>query len=636
MAAPVKFGESIFYDDDQLSDPQKAITHIHITEHKESLFYSVWSYLKELRKNPTQQGSPLERDAAGFLYMKDLSGFHESLKTCGALAHHLELITAIFTKIIEKPPNPAKDCNLFDILFLCLNDKFNAPMLESFIDFAAYPPGEFKKLIELPLFGINETTGEVVAHPHAPEQLTGEGDAATVDEEATARVRNPVGVYQRRKGLAAMMTYLQTRAKNEEAKANLPPGSANTSALSVTKDQNVREAIKKWESNHYKLTKADLGSNKFLGKLLEMKSTGIYEHIHLTECGSQKKIEKDSKTVIRTGAPMEATVEWKLGSNGAGGTGMSSKIKPGPLDGVISINTREEFLSALNVYFHGLAIAEIVSIDDSRAYFHLLKEHLETYPQHWYELFQADFLIRLDFEQLKSPSKTYAALYKEFAEPSHPRWEALFLSVVRQAPMQQLQVALNSTYGIPYSASKPVGGKAQQPAAAWAPKKGGPAAAASQAAWGGAPMGQIIPMARKPGALVDDTLTPHGRPSQWGCGDFHLGGGCNCDTPNEFYDPIGPCGKSHVCPLISCGGAIHSWKKTHAQELSWGGRPKIVARPAPYGAYGGKAAGGKAPPGGKDKGKGKTKGKAKGGKIPGPKGADQKGKGKPWAPAPGW
>ena len=633
MAAPVKFGESIFYDEEQLSDPQKAITHIHTTDGKESLFYSVWTYLKELRADPTQQGSPLERDGAGFLYMRDLSGFHESLKSCGALAHHLELITAIFTKVIEKPPNPAKDCNLFDILFLCLNDKFNAPMLESFIDFSAYPVEEFKRLIELPLFGIDETSGEVTAHPYAPEQMKGEGEAATVDEEATSKVRNPVGVYQRRKGLAAMMTFLQTRAKNEAAKANLPPGSAPTSALSVTKDQNVREAIKKWESSHYKLTKSDLGSNKFLGKLLEMKSTGIYETIHLTECGSQKKIEKDSKTVIRSGASMEATVEWKLGANGTGGTGMTSKVKPGPLDGVISINTREEFLAALNVFFHGLAISDIVSLDDSRSYFHLLKEHLETYPQYWYELFLADFLIRQDFEQLKTPSKSYAVLYNEFAEPSHPRWEALFLSVVRQGPMQQLQAALNSSYGLPYAASKPVGAKAQQPQAAWAPRKGGPAAAASQfgfgtGAWAGAPTGQIIPMARKPGALIDDTLTPHGRPSQWGCGDYHLGGTCTCDTPNEFYEPIGPCGRSHVCPLISCGGAIHSWKKTHNDELTWGGRPKIVSRAAPYGNFGGKAAGGKSPQGGKDKGKGKTKGKTKGGKIPGPKGAQHKGKGK--------
>jgi hypothetical protein len=619
MAAPVKYGESIFYNEQQVQDAQKATTHIDVR----SLFYQVWTYLKELRKDPTQQGSPLERDGAGVLHMKDLSGFHESLKSCGAMAHHLELISAIFTKVIEKPPNPAKDCNLFDILFLCLNDRFNAPRLESFIDFSAYPTAEFKRLIELPLFGINETTGEVIAHPHAPEQLTEATDEAeaTVNAEATSKVRNPIGVFQRRKGLAAMMNFLQTRAKNEEAKANLPPGSAPPSALSVSKDQNVREAIKKWESQHYKLTKSDLGSNKFIGELLEMKSTGVFDTIHLTKCGSQKKIERDSKTVIRSGATMEATVEWKLGANGAGGSAMTSKIKPGPLDGVISINTREEFLSALNVYFHGLAIAEIVSIDESRAYFHLLKEHLETYPQNWYELFLADFLIRQDFEQLKSAIKTYPALYQEYSEPSHPRWEALFLSVIRNAPMQQLQAALSSTWNLPYQQSKPVGTKgAQQQGAAWAQKPAGLGAAQGQAAWYGAPTGQIIPQARKPGALVDDTLTPHGRPTQWGCGDFHLGGACTCDTPNEFYDPIGPCGKSHVCPLISCGGAIHSWKRTHGDELTWGGRPKVVPRAAPYQSQSkGKAKDGK------DKGKGKPKGKDKGkGKA---KGA-QKGKGK--------
>ena len=178
MAALVKFGESIFYNEEQAQDAQKAITHIDVN----SLFYQVWDYLKELRKAPTQHGSPLERDAAGFLYMKDLSGFHESLKQCGAMAHHLELITAIFTKIIEKPPNPAASCNLFDVLFLCLNDKFNAPMLESFIDISAYPASDFKRLIELPLFGINEANGEVIAHPHAPEQTTGEGDEEKLDE----------------------------------------------------------------------------------------------------------------------------------------------------------------------------------------------------------------------------------------------------------------------------------------------------------------------------------------------------------------------------------------------------------------------------------------------------------------------
>ena len=615
MAAPVKFGESIFYNEQQVANAQKAITHIDVT----SLFYQVWTYLKDLRAAPVQEGSPLDRDGAGYLFIRDLSGFHESLKSCGAQAHHVELVSAIFTKVIEKPPNPAKDCNLFDILFLCLNDKFNSPMLESFIDFSAYPTQEFKRLIELPLFGIDETNGEVVAHPHAPEQLKGEGADATVDEEATAKVRNPIGVFQRRKGLAAMMIFLQTRAKNEEARANLPPGSAAPSALSVSKDQNVREAIKKWESKHYKLTKSDLGSNKFLGELLEMKSTGVYDTVHLTKCGSQKKIENDSKTVIRSGAAMEATVEWKLGSNGSGGTGMTSKIKPGPLDGVVSINTREEFLSALNVYFHGLAIAEIVSIDESRAYSHLLKEHLETYPQNWYELFLTDFLIRQDFEQLKSAIKTYAALYQEYSEPSHPRWEALFLSVVRQAPMKQLQAALSSNWNLPFPQSKPVGGKgAQQQGAAWAQKQAGLGAAQGQAAWYGASTGQIIPMARKAGALVDDNLTPHGRPNQWGCGDFHLGGACTCDTPNEFYDPIGPCGKSHVCPLISCGGAIHSWKKAHSEELTWGGRPKIVARAAPYQSQQGK---GKTKDG-KDKGKGKSKGKDKG------KGKPKKGKGK--------
>ena len=71
MAAPVKFGESIFYDEDQVQNPQKAETHIHITKDKESLFYSVWTYLKDLRADPTQEGSPLERDGAGFLYLKD-------------------------------------------------------------------------------------------------------------------------------------------------------------------------------------------------------------------------------------------------------------------------------------------------------------------------------------------------------------------------------------------------------------------------------------------------------------------------------------------------------------------------------------------------------------------------------------
>ena len=59
-------------------------------------------------------------------------------------------MTAIFLKIIEKPPNPAAGCNLFDILLLCLTDKFNSPKIESFIDIAAYPAAQFKSLVELP------------------------------------------------------------------------------------------------------------------------------------------------------------------------------------------------------------------------------------------------------------------------------------------------------------------------------------------------------------------------------------------------------------------------------------------------------------------------------------------------------
>ena len=258
MTAPVPYGETIFYDDEQLSDPVKAKSHIDVT----GLCYQTWTYLKQLRQDPTQEGSPLERSPTGELSIKDLSKFHESLKQCGALHHHVELVTTIFQKLIEKPPNPAASCNLFDILFLCLTDKFNSPNLESYIDVAAYPAAQFKALVELPLFGLEEATGKVIAHPNAPIQtMLNENQETVVDPEATARVQNPVGVFQRRKGLAAMLNLLKTQAANEESKALLPPGAASPSALSVSKDQNVLEAIKKWQTKHYKLTKDDLGSS---------------------------------------------------------------------------------------------------------------------------------------------------------------------------------------------------------------------------------------------------------------------------------------------------------------------------------------------------------------------------------------
>ena len=72
-----------------------------------------------------------------------------------------------------------------------------------------------------------------------------------------------------------------------------------------------------------------------------------------------------------------------------------------------------------------------------------------------------------------------------------------------------------------------------------------------------------------------------------GCSPFHNKN--NCPNVN--------CPASHVCPLKSCNGAVHSFKFKHA-NLNWRGRP--MAEPS-----------GKAPPKGKAAGKGKGPGPPK-------------------------
>jgi hypothetical protein len=69
--------------------------------------------------------------------------------------------------------------------------------------------------------------------------------------------------------------------------------------------------------------------------------------------------------------------------------------------------------------------------------------------------------------------------------------------------------------------------------------------------------------------LVNKSMLPHR--GKGGCPGFHYNGVCSHP---------GMCQKSHVCPLLSCGGKEHPFKLTHP-NLSWSGHP-VGQVQAPY------------------------------------------------------
>jgi len=270
------------------------------------------------------------------------------------------------------------------------------------------------------------------------------------------------------------------------------------------------------------------------------------------------------------------------------------KPVPAPAEGLGVVNS-SNYMENQIVRQYSFAIGKVLSLSEFKPWIDCIEEFCAKPDFHFDSFKIAEILVFSEMIKSVTTQNPLPGVLAAYSNPEHPAWKEHYIDAKNGAVVSALSQRIASLEnggggnGGGGGGGHDRGGRgAKRDRTARDRQAGGPPPDPS-------PSPRISEKRAKGFELMNSDLLPFDGGS--GCTAFHNKNAC----PNVN------CPASHVCPLKSCNGAVHSFKFKHA-NLNWRGRP--------LGDAGGKA-GGKS--GGKSAGKGQRPAKALQGPGPGVK-----------------
>ena len=348
-------------------------------------------------------------------------------------------------------------------------------------------------------------------------------------------------------------------------------------------------------------------SMSLLAALLKMRNSNSLGHVPLKDCCSEQSFQMTAAMRTLDGVDEKVAAGLKFlqslqSADPSNFNGMQLDATRLGLGKVSEVN----FFDNMIVRQFGMAIMGILTFDEMQVWIDAFEEKWRAPDADKPLLILAEATMSMQWSRKVNASKKLAAVISDMAKRENHMWHDYYygpMAAAREQRSAARLAALENARTLPHAPAPPVLSEAGQLMAGAAPQ-------VRAKAWGCLHSFMSESKAAKHRDKMNLDLLPFD--GGIGCGPFHNHGHCTCNNS-----------KSHVCPLKSCNGLVHSFKKFHL-NLDWKGVEKKTV--APYAAAAGGVApaaapaaaaaaaapaGGAAPPA---KGKGKGKGKGKKGK----------------------